>query len=62
MSVSTAKPSSGSAASPGSLERRVFKIVKVDTPRGMDFLQALAREVDGLRSDVTKLLNHFGIE
>lgn len=40
----------------------MFKIVKVDTPRGMDFLQALAREVDGLRSDVTKLLNHFGIE
>ncbi len=62
MSPSPAASSSGSAGLPGTLERRVFKIIKLDTPKGMDFLQALAREVDGLRADVTKILNHFGIE
>lgn len=62
MSAQPAKPSSGSAVSPGTLERRLLKVVSINTPRGYDWLQAMAREIDGLRVDVTKLLNHFGIE
>lgn len=33
---------------PGPLERRLLKVVKLDTPRGMDLLHALAVAVDKL--------------